>query len=341
MISLLGQPSKELDIKKLLNYGGQYLILKEAQKKGINCQVLIQKQANKRNIYICLKKGKESHWLSHQKGFFNSKISCNLALSKYLTYQVLESAKLPTPRFTKINRLKQIEQIKIPRPWVIKPANQTKGRDVFLKIKNIQELKKIARHLLKKYRYLMIEEFVKGNDYRLLVLDNKLIGAVKRIPAQIKGDGVHNIRQLIEISNTKERRIKAKKLSPFLKRIKIDLAMKKYLAQKNLKLSSIPKKDKIIRVRQNANFSTGGETEDVTNLIHTENIKIAHKTIKALGLKLCGIDIITKDISQPIEKNKGKIIEINGIPSLWIHHFPNHGQGRNAAGQIIDYLFKN
>ncbi len=331
---------KKLNLKDFLNYGGQYLILKQAAKKSVDCQVLIQKQGNKRNIYIKLKKNKQSQWLSHQKGFFNSKLSCDLALSKYLTYQVLEATKLPIPKYAKINQVKQIDQIKIPGPWVIKPISQTKGRDVIIKIKTKQFLKKHARRLFKKYRRLMIEQFTPGKDYRLLILDKKLLGAVRRIPARIKGDGLHNIKQLIVLSNKKERRLKSKKLAPFLKKIKIDSEIKRCLTQKKLRLGSIPKKNQIIQVRKNANFSTGGEAEDVTKLVHPENIKIARKAIKALGLKLGGVDIITKDVSQPITENKGKIIEINANPSLWLHHFPNRGKSRNPAGKIIDYLFK-
>jgi cyanophycin synthetase len=335
MISFLGEDGKQLDPKDFLGYGGQYLILEEAQKKGIDCQILAQKRNGKRAIFIRLTKGKRSRWISHLNGFFNSKLSCNLALYKNLTYQVLRADNLLIPQFI---QLKQLKQLKC--PWTIKPVNQTMGRDVFLKIKNKKELQKIAKWLFKKYHQLIVEEFVQGKDYRLLILEGKLIGAVKRIPARIKGDGTHNIKQLINLSNQTRRRTKAKGLSPFLKKIKTDLPMKKYLAQKNLGLNSIPPKNKIIQLRQNANFSTGGEIEDVTNLVHPENIKIAGRAIKAMGLELGGVDVISQDISQPLTKNKGKIIEINAIPSLWLHHFPNYGQGQNPTSQIIDYLFE-
>ncbi len=331
----------EKNLKDIFKYGGQYLILKESLKKKIKCSVLIQKKGNRKNIYIKLKKDGKSRWLSHQKGFFNSKLSCELALSKYLTYKALESIKSPIPQFIKINKTDKIGEIKIPEPWVIKPINQTKGRDVVIKIKTKERLKKVARRLFKKYKYLMIEEFIQGKDYRLLILNNKLIGAVRRIPAKIKGDGIHNIKQLIEISNKKERRIKAKQLAPFIKKIKIDSEVKRCLAQKKLRLTSVPKKNQIVQVRKNANFSTGGEAEDVTKSVHPDNIKIARKAVKALGLKIGGVDIITKDISKSILKSKGKVIEINGIPSLWLHHFPNQGKGQNTTSKVIDYLFKN
>jgi len=337
MISIFNQPNKKINPKDILSCRISCLILKEAQKKEIDCQILFH---NKLPLYLQLKKEKEYHWVSPKRGYFNSKFGCDLALSKYLTYQVLESGKLPTPQYTKINKVDQIDQIKISGPWVIKPISQAKGQDVVIKIKTKDGLKKYARQLFKRYRYLMIEQFIKGKDYRLLILDKKLIGAVRRIPARIKGDGIHNIKQLIELSNKKERRIRIKELAPSLRKIKIDSEIKRCLAQKKLKLSFIPKKNQVIQVRKNANFSTGGEAEDVTKLVHPDNIKIARRAIRALGLKIGGVDIITKDISKPIDKNKGKIIEINAVPSLWIHHFPNHGLGHNVAGKIIDYLFR-
>lgn len=340
MFSLLGEPKRQLNPEDLFGYGGQYLILKEAQKKGITCRILTQKKDGRKAAFIQLNKGKKSYWVSHLNGFFNPKVSCSLALYKNLTHQILRSTKLPVPQFTQINQVKQIDQIKIRGPWVIKPVNQTMGRDVFIKIKDKKELQKIAKWLFKKYHSLIVEEFINGQDYRLLILDGKLIGAVKRIPARLKGDGKHNIRQLINLSNQNQRRIKAKKLAPFLKKIKIDLPMKKYLAQKNLNLNSIPPKNKIVQLRQNANFSAGGEVEDATETIHPDNIKIAAKAIKSLGLVLGGVDIISPDISQPLTRNKGKIIEINAIPSLWLHHFPNYGQGQNPTSRIIDYLFE-
>lgn len=331
--------NQELNPKDFLNYGGQYLILKQAPKKGINARVLIQQKSNKRIIYILLKKDKQKHWISHQNGFFNSKLSCELALSKYLTFQTLESNNLPIPKFARINKLEQIDEIKIPGPWVVKPIKQTMGKDVTVKIKTVKGLKKNCQRLFKKYKYLLVEQFIPGKDYRLLILDKKLLGAVRRIPARIKGDGIKTIKQLIEQSN-QQRRVKAKSLSPFLKKIKLDQEIKRCLAQKNLKLSSVLKKDRVVQIRKNANFSTGGEVEDATESVHPDNLKLARKAIRALGLKIGGVDIITKDISRPIKNNQGKIIEINANPSLWIHHFPNQGKSRNVTAKIINYLFK-
>lgn len=341
MISLFDQPHKEIEPEELFGYGSRHLILRAARKKGIDCQILFRtKRSRKQTLYVRLTKGKKHRWISPPRGFFNSKLSCELALHKDLTHQVLQSNNLPVPRFAKINQAKQIDQIEIPAPWVIKPANQTRGKNVIVKIKTRKKLKRVASQLLKKYRYLIVEQFIRGSDFRLLMLENKLLGAVERIPPRIKGDGKQTIKQLIEMANKKERKREAKSFGPFLKKIKVDLEVKRCLASQGLKFSSIPKKDQLVRVRQNANFSTGGATKDVTKQVHPDNIKIARRAIKALGLQFGGVDIITKDISRPITKNKGKIIEINGIPAIWIHHFPNQGKGRNIASQLVDYLFR-
>ena len=105
--------------------------------------------------------------------------------------------------------------------------------------------------------------------------------------------------------------------------------------------NSIPPLGEKIKIRRNANFTTGGTVKDVTDYVHPQNIKIAIQALKALGLKFGGVDIITQKINQPLTKNRGKIIEINSVPGLWIHHFPHQGQHRNPSREILDYLFKN
>jgi len=340
MISTFEQPNRKITPKELLGSQGRHLILKAAQQKGIEARLLFRTKKNKKRVvYIRLQKGEGYHWLSPQRGYFNSKFSCELALYKDLTYQVLQSINLPIPEFIKINQLEQLKQINIPAPWIVKPVAQAEGKDVLVGLKDMEEFRKTCRQLFKKYSFLIVEKLIPGRDFRLLMLENRLLGAVKRIPARIKGDGLHSIKQLIDISNKKERSHQPKTFKPFLKPLRIDLEMERCLARQNLNFETIPQKDQMIQVRQNANFSTGGEIADVTEQVHPANIKIAQQAIRALGLKLGGVDMTAKNISQPMTETGGKIIEINGIPSLWLHHFPHSGQGRNVAGEIIDYLF--
>lgn len=318
-----------------------YLLLKAAYDKNIDCQVLVRKiPENKKVVYLCLKKDKKNIWICPQKNFFNLKVSCDLSVYKNMTHQVLEAAKIPVPKQVEINKIEQLKEIKIPTPWVIKPLFEYGGKDVVVNIKNQNELLKTAHELLKKYKSLLIEEFIEGEDFRFLILDNHFLGAIKRIPAQIKGDGIHTIKELVKYSNKYERKEIADSAETYLKPIPIDSELEFCLKKHGLNLSSILTKDKIIFVRKNANVSTGGEAHDMTERVHSENIKLAIKAVQALGLKFGGVDFITKDISQSIKENNGKITEINSLPSLWIHRFPNVGKGRNVADQIIDYLFE-
>lgn len=319
-----------------------YLLLKAAYDKNIDCQVLVRKiPENKKVVYLCFKKNKKNIWICPQKNFFNLRVSCDLSVYKNMTHQVLEAAKVPVPKQVEINKIEQLKEIKIPVPWVIKPLFEYGGKNVVVGIKSQNELLKTARELLKQYKSFLIEEFVEGEDFRFLVLDNHFLGAVKRVPAQIKGDGAHTLKELIEYSNQYERKKIADSAETYLKPIPIDSELESCLKKQDLDLNSIPTKNKAVYVRKNANVSTGGEAHDMTERVHPENIKLAIKAVQVLGLKLGGVDFISKDISQSIKENNGKITEINSLPSLWIHRFPNIGKGRNVAEKILDYLLNS
>ncbi len=332
---------KEINLKEFIGRGGRFLILQEAKKRKISCQVLVQKREDKEDVlFLKIKKGDKTRWLSPQKGYFNTKQSCELALHKDLTYKILQSVNLPVPQNYKIEKISQLKKMDLPYPVVIKPTDQAKGKDVLIGIKNKEELKKSVKRLFKKYSSLIVEEFIPGNDYRLLILDGKLLGAIKRTPPKIKADGKRTIRELIRKEN-KKRYDKPTAFKPYSKTLEIDLEVKRCLREQGYSLNSIPEKDQKIIIRKNTNFSSGGETLDITKKVHPENIKIAKKAIRALGLKFGGVDFVAEKISEPIGRNNGRIVEINGIPGIWIHHFPNHGQKRNIAKKIIDYLFEN
>jgi len=340
MFKIIGQNS----VKKLEDIAGyrvSYLILQTALKKGIDCQLLFRLESNQKKLYLRLQKNKKVRWLCVAKGYFNSRASCELALYKYLANQALKIAGLPAPDLQKITKPEQISRIKIPAPWVIKPVARKGGESVLVNIREIEELKKYGKKLLKIYPSLVVEEYISGNDFRLLVLGNRLLAAAKRIPPIVKGDGSHNAGKLIELANQNERGRKGDWDASFLKPIKIDSETKRCLKEQNLSLDSVPQTNQIVFVRQNANFTTGGEVEDVTDIVHPENIKTAVKAVKALGLKIGGVDIISKDISQPLGQNNGRIIEINSAPSLWLHHHPNRGQSRDVAAELLDWMFKS
>jgi len=340
MIKFLNKSKESISAKDLFKYYRNiYLIIRSAEKKKIDCQVLLRAGKSKDIVYLRLAKKNKVRWFGSDRGFFNSKSSCDLCLYKDLTHSVLKFLNFPVIDLIRINNIKQLNKLKIKSPWVLKPVTGTQGKDIILKIDNIKILTEYCKKLLKKYPDLIIEKFVPGNDFRLIVLKNKFLGALKRNPPFIKGDGQKNIKNLIDIENKKRYYIPKDFNSSFLKPLEIDLELINCLKNQNLNLKSIPQKNKLIKLRENANFSTGGTVEDVTNKVHPKNKKIALQAVKALGLEIGGVDIITNDISKPITKNNAKIIEINSSPGLWIHHYPNKGKSRDIAGKIINYLF--
>jgi len=342
MVYYFNEPKRIISPREFIKHKMTYLLIKAAYDKNIDCQVLIRETPeNKKVVYLCFKKNKKNIWICPQKNFFNLRVSCDLSVYKNMTHHVLEAANVPVPKQVEINRIEQLKKIKIPAPWVIKPLFEYGGKNVVVDIKSQNKLLKITGKLLKKYKSLLIEEFIEGEDFRLLILDNHFLGAVKRVPAQIKGDGVRTIKELIEYSNQYERKKIADSAKTYLKPIPIDSELEFCLKKQDLDLNSIPTKDKAVYLRKNANVSTGGEAHDMTEIVHPRNIKLAIKAVQALGLKLGGVDFITKNISRPIKENNGKITEINSLPSLWIHRFPNVGKGRNVAEKILDYLLNS
>lgn len=339
MIYFINNPKQPISLEDIYDHRNIYLLAKSALEKKINCELLLRPRKNQRDImFLRFAKSKNKKWFGCEQGFFNSKASCDFCLYKYLTNDLLKILKFPLPQSQKIKNIKQLNNLPINPPWVVKPSSGTQGKDVIVKIEKYINLKKTCNKLLLKYPSLIVEKFIPGNDYRLMVLENKFLAAIKRVPPFIKGDGKHSLRELINITNKKREELK-KKDTPYLKPIKIDWELKHTLKKQGLFLKSISPENKKIKLRENANFSSGGTVIDVTHKVHPENKKIALKAIHALGLKIGGVDIILKDISRPITKTNGKIIEVNSSPGLWPHHFPNYGKSQPVAKEIINYLF--
>ena len=163
----------------------------------------------------------------------------------------------------------------------------------------------------------MIQEQAQGDrsgaDYRLLVINGQLKVCTKRIPAFITGDGEHNIEELINITNEDPRR-DINNPSHILKPIEIDDPLIDLVKQQNLTLQSVPNKDQKIYVRNVASMSRGGITEDYTNKVSPEIKSIVESIASTLHVFAMGADIICNDISKPLTKDNGAILEVNTMP---------------------------
>ena len=183
---------------------------------------------------------------------------------------------------------------------------------------------------------ILIEEFIEGLEYRVLVIGGKVIGVTHRIPANVVGDGDSSIRQLIEKKNLDPRR--GKDYSSPLIKIELGEVESNVLAEQGLNFDSIPAKNQQIFLRHNSNMSTGGDTVDYTLTMHEGYRKIAIRAAQAVNAKICGVDMMIRDIISAPTNGNYAIVELNFNPILSIHNFPYEGENRNVGKAIIDLL---
>lgn len=216
---------------------------------------------------------------------------------------------------------------------VVKPFNGASGRGVTSKIRTTEQL--IAAITSIPDQKVVIEEYIPGHDHRLLVVSGKFKYAIKRHPAFIIGDGRSTIEDLVDHKN------KIRSNNPYTGQypLTLDESLRCRLSNQGYQTDSILEKDKKISLQDIANIGAGGDSEDITDIIHPDFIEIAQQAYNAFSdLAFCGIDLIAEDITNPASHQKYAVIEINANCDLAMHHFPTYGMPRNAAGAIIESL---
>ncbi|MBL4935816.1 cyanophycin synthetase [Clostridium sp. YIM B02515] len=269
-----------------------------------------------------------------------SGLAIDIACDKLLTKETLVNQCIPVANgervLSPVDLITKCEDIGY--PVVLKPRFGNQGKGVFVNIQNGKQAVEAYNILAKNYEDIMIEKHIKGRDFRVCVVDGKVIAAAERIPPYVVGDGVNTVRKLISDINKDQRRGNGHEKP--LTKIKMDESLCAYISKKGYDLSSIlPKNEKLI-LRENANLSTGGIAVDCTDQICKENIEICERTAKAIGLNICGIDICCNDINIPLTK-EGAIIEVNAAPGIRMHHYPCRGESKNVAAAIVDMMFKD
>lgn len=228
---------------------------------------------------------------------------------------------------------------KIGFPVVAKPIFGSHGKSVFVGIKNKKMLDAAMTDILKNNEHILIEKEFIGKEYRFTAARKKVLAVMYREPANIVGDGVHTIKELVKIKNKDPRR--GEKYEKVLCKIKIDKIVKHNLAEQNLKFNSVLSKGQKIYLRKNSNLSTGGDSIDLMDAAHPELKKIAVKAINAIpGLAYGGVDLMSsRDISKKPSKNSYVILEVNSSPGISMHYNPIEGETRDVAKDVIDLLF--
>ena len=270
-----------------------------------------------------------------------SSIGVELACDKEDTKFLLEQAEVDVPRGDIIRRESSLAEAcrYVGYPLVIKPVDGNHGRGITVDIQNYDDALAAFKNAKESSRNgaIIVEKFITGEDYRLLVIDHVLVAAAKRTPAHVIGDGKSTIQELIDEVNKDPRRGYGHE--KVLTQITTNDLTKGIIKAAGHTLDSIINKDEILILKDTANLSTGGTAEDVTDILHPANISMAERISKIIDLDICGIDIMTTDISKTLSETGGAVLEVNAGPGFRMHLAPTKGLPRNVAGYVIDKLF--
>jgi cyanophycin synthetase len=266
-------------------------------------------------------------------------IATEIASDKRLTRQILDDLGLPVPRQVVVYDAEEAvaEAERLGYPVVVKPLDGNHGNAVSINLKNAEQVREAYESAQRFGSRVIVEAFLSGNDYRILVVDGKVIAAAQRVPGHVVGDGRHTIRELIEIVNSDPRRgVGHEKV---LTRLEVDDQARRLLDQAGLTLESVLPEGKVFHLRSTGNLSTGGTAIDKTDALHYEVRAMAERAVRAIGLDVGGVDYVTPDISRSYKDVGGGIVEINAAPGFRMHLAPTEGRPRDVAGPVIDMLF--
>ena len=331
--------SKKINHHKLI--GRDSVIIKEAKKRHWPIESL-KRKGKDTGIFRVKINGKFIIFDRIPLGRSYQRLTDEEASNKWTAKKILQKQNLPTPRGELIEDLFQAKEFveKFGYPVVIKPLTESKCIGVTTDINDQKELNEAIEYAKEYGPKILIEEYLKGKNYRLTVINGKLEGVCQRIHPYVTGDGTHNFRDLIRLKNRDPRRRRAK--SSTFHPITIDRFTKRILSRQGYNLNSIPPKDKIITLSKRINLGAGAETIDLTEKVHPKIAQLAVRAAEAFDSKVLGLDVLANDIAKvPSKINLVTIIEVNPYPLIEMHHFPYEGKPRNVAGAIWDMVLNN
>ena len=266
-------------------------------------------------------------------------IAVDIACNKELTKKMLEDAAIPVPSGDLVLDEEGLQRVikKIGYPLVLKPLDGNHGKGASINVKDYETALVGLEHAQKYSRKVIVEKYITGYDFRVLVINHRMVAAARRVPAHVMGDGELNIQQLIDKENEDPRRGYGHE--NVLTEIEVDKDTNELLAKLNYTLETVPQKGEIVYLKSTANLSTGGTSIDVTDMIHPENIQMAERISRIIGLDVCGIDIMAENLTQPLKESGGAILEVNAAPGFRMHLAPSEGLPRNVAAPVVDMLY--
>jgi len=270
-----------------------------------------------------------------------SAIAEAIAQDKDLTKMLLDAAGVPVPIGRVVNTEENAWRVanEIGLPVAVKPRDGNQGKGVAVNIETRDQMHTAFQAASKICRDVIVEQYIPGHDFRLLVVGNQLVAAARRDPPNVIGDGVHTVRQLVDQVNADPLRGDGHATS--LTKIRFDDIALGTLATQGLTADSIPEKGARVLLRNNANLSTGGTATDVTDEVHPELASRAVSAAQMVGLDICGVDLVAETVLKPMEDQKAGVVEVNAAPGLRMHLSPSYGKPRAVGEAIINTLFPN
>jgi glutamate--cysteine ligase len=306
--------------------GSTQLLIKEALKRDVKVEVLDRGES-----FVRLTKGNKTEYIKQaNQTSADSLISFLIMENKHITKSILRENGIlvPNGEIYYNNKTAKSDYPKyVKKKIVIKPTSTNYGIAVnFAEPGDEKGFNSAVDEAFKHGKSILVEEFMDGKEYRFLVIGGKVVSVLHRIPANITGDGKHKIKDLVEMKNADPRMYKSS--TGYI--IRLGAKEKAKLKSQKLTINSILKKGQLVFLRDNSNLHSGGDPVEVTDKMDSKYKKIAIRATKAVGAKICGVDMIIK--------NSYAIIEMNFNPAMQMHDFNITGKNRHVEKAVLDLL---
>ncbi len=269
----------------------------------------------------------------------SSAIGESIAQDKELTKKLLDAAGVPVPRGRPVKDAEDAWAAagEIGGPVVVKPQDGNQGKGVAVNIATRDQVMAAYAVAAEISSNVIVERYLSGHDFRLLVVGNHVVAAARRDPPLVIGDGSHSVRELVDQVNSDPRRSDGHATS--LTKIRFDDIALARLATEGYSADSVPSKGQRVILRNNANLSTGGTATDVTDDVHPEMAACAVAAAQMVGLDICGIDVVCDSVLKSLQDQGGGIVEVNAAPGLRMHLSPSYGKGRAVGKAVAAMMF--
>ncbi|WP_223426609.1 acetate--CoA ligase family protein [Tateyamaria pelophila] len=270
-----------------------------------------------------------------------SSIGVSLAKSKLDTNRLLKMSGFPVAQQARVRAAEDAVRFaeRVGYPVVLKPESEEQGRGVFANIIDEDELKECFSELSESsYGSILIEQHVPGDVYRINTIDGEVVRVVKRVAAQLLGDGQSTVKELLDGFNNEPLRLNP---NSSMMALKIDDDVVRTLTKQSVGMSSVPKKGESIYLTSISSVSRGGHSLDFISEFHPDNRVLCEKISNIMRLNITGIDILAIDASQSWRDGNFWICEVNSQPQLGVSHMQIYGDvlGRKIKNRPNVSLF--